>query len=647
MKNNMEKAKPLLHFVPAILVAVVVGIILTGYEKPFIQDLAAETIHMITQETQPAQEMDEESEGDFSLKDGLYQGSGTGFGGEIIVAVEIENQTMKNIWILAAEHEDEAFLNRAKALIQVMLDTQTPEVDVVSGATYSSNGIIEAVKDALKGNSILAQQPSEEGTEEVDYSNLMDGDYTGEGEGFGGQIRVQIHIEDGKLTDIRILEALGEDAAYLNKAKTLISLMIKAQSPEVDAVSGATYSSNGLKEAVSNAMKKAMGTSVQDETTQATGKAGNWPYVDGIYYGTGTGFAGDLTVAVAIYDHTITAAVIVETSDDEAFLKKARKILDLVVKQQTTDIDAVSGATYSSEGILEALKNAIKSAEKATNGQDSDSNSDTDSETSPPTETTTEDNGELIYQDGTYSITTICNPDARKAFAAYTLSMKVTIKNDRITKVTDVKGSGSGYVAANDSFIKKAVSGTSSKQGVVTQIVASGKATGIDVVSGATCTSDSIIAGCKKALSEAKLDPSIPDETESQTQETTTAKETDPETTVETTESGETSESVGYRDGVYEGISTCYPDDWEEFEAYEISLKITISGGNILSIGELTPFGDAYDVSNEMFIEMASELLDTIKSKGTVTGVDVISGATCSSDAIKEACRQALEAAKK
>ena len=65
------------------------------------------------------------------------------------------------------------------------------------------------------------------------------------------------------------------------------------------------------------------------------------------------------------------------------------------------------------------------------------------------------------YIDGTYEVSVPCKPDEDEDFTEYQLSMKVTIRNDKIVSITDVSGDGD---AANDSYIKKAANGTSSKK---------------------------------------------------------------------------------------------------------------------------------------------------------------------------------------
>lgn len=87
--------------------------------------------------------------------------------------------------------------------------------------------------------------------------SYQDGVYIGEGDGFGGTVTAQVTVTDGKIAYIEITEASGEDAAYLDKAKQIIDNIITAQTPEVDTISGATFSSTGIKTAVQQALEGA------------------------------------------------------------------------------------------------------------------------------------------------------------------------------------------------------------------------------------------------------------------------------------------------------------------------------------------------------------------------------------------------------
>lgn len=101
---------------------------------------------------------------------------------------------------------------------------------------------------------ISGEQTAEEQTAGADYA---DGTYTGEAEGFGGTIQVEVSIQQGKITDISIVSAENEDGTYLSMAQDIIPVILEQQSAEVDTISGATFSSTGIRDAVAQAIEKA------------------------------------------------------------------------------------------------------------------------------------------------------------------------------------------------------------------------------------------------------------------------------------------------------------------------------------------------------------------------------------------------------
>lgn len=88
--------------------------------------------------------------------------------------------------------------------------------------------------------------------------NYKDGTYTGEADGFGGTIRVEVKIEKSKIAEINVISAEKEDGAYLSMAKDIIPEIIDAQNADVDTISGATFSSTGIKNASEQALEKAV-----------------------------------------------------------------------------------------------------------------------------------------------------------------------------------------------------------------------------------------------------------------------------------------------------------------------------------------------------------------------------------------------------
>lgn len=95
--------------------------------------------------------------------------------------------------------------------------------------------------------------------EEVDGADspYADGTYTGEAQGYGGTVAVELTVENGKITDLTITSAEKEDTAYLDAASAVIDSILEQQSTDVDTVSGATFSSNGILHAAEDAMRKA------------------------------------------------------------------------------------------------------------------------------------------------------------------------------------------------------------------------------------------------------------------------------------------------------------------------------------------------------------------------------------------------------
>ncbi len=118
-----------------------------------------------------------------------------------------------------------------------------------------------SVLDAREKNEEIAKlkaQVTETQSAESDDSNYKDGTYQGEAEGFGGTVAVEVTVEKGKITAVEIVSAQKEDGAYLSMAKDIIPKIIEAQSADVDTISGATFSSTGIKNASQEALEKAV-----------------------------------------------------------------------------------------------------------------------------------------------------------------------------------------------------------------------------------------------------------------------------------------------------------------------------------------------------------------------------------------------------
>lgn len=85
-----------------------------------------------------------------------------------------------------------------------------------------------------------------------------DGTFSGSAQGYGGTITMEVTIKDDVITDIKAVSHSGEDAAYWDMAKDMIPQIIQTQNPNVDTVSGATFSSTGIHNAVTIALQNAL-----------------------------------------------------------------------------------------------------------------------------------------------------------------------------------------------------------------------------------------------------------------------------------------------------------------------------------------------------------------------------------------------------
>ena len=87
------------------------------------------------------------------------------------------------------------------------------------------------------------------------FRNLVDGVYTGSADAFRGDVEVQVTVENQQVTDISIFSYCDTEEYFFKAAPVVIEEMKEEQSLNIDAVSGATYSSNGIIHAVANALE--------------------------------------------------------------------------------------------------------------------------------------------------------------------------------------------------------------------------------------------------------------------------------------------------------------------------------------------------------------------------------------------------------
>ena len=582
------------------------------------------------------------------------------------------------------EAEEESLLKAGKNTSLASSKKKTSKISKKKSGIKKGSSKTLPVKTAASSG--VGQGSTTTPTTEVPEGGYKDGTYQGSGTGFGGTITVQVTVSGGKITAVDILSASGETGSYFASAQGVVSKVLSSQSPNVDAVSGATYSSNGIIQAVQNALSQAgnsdSATPAATPTPTPTPKPAKKPkkdtsvsYKDGVYEGQAEGFDGIVTVKVTIKNGKIKKISNTNTDTPEFFNKAWKTIKSNVIsRQSTSEIDTVSGATFSSNGILGALSQALSKADQSgtTDSKEEDitptpiavpDETVTPIPTEIPHPTKTPDNPSdeqpvvKLLKDGTYT-------GSAMGYSGK-VNITLTIKDGKITEVTNTNSD-------TRSFFNKAW------RSIQPKILEKQSTEGIDTVSGATFSSMGILDASKIALEQAKnteVQPSVtpepteaPDSTEkpeptntpkpTSVPEPTTAPEPTavPEPTetpaptsapepTDTPENSVTPEPTAtpeptpvpagaYTDGTYTGIGEGNdgPDS--------VQVTVTISGGQIVGA---TYF--SYD--DEEYADTAWEgILGQVMGKQSADSVDTVSGCTYSSQGFIQAFRNALNQAK-
>ena len=595
---------------------------------------------------------------------------------EVVKSQDLESllKTAYSYEMADDEAEEESLLKAGKNTSSASSKKKTSKISKKKNGIKKGSSKTLPVKTAASSG--VGQGSTTPPTTKVPEGGYKDGTYQGSGTGFGGMITVQVTVSGGKITAVDILSASGETGSYFASAQGVVSKVLSSQSPNVDAVSGATYSSNGIIQAVQNALSQAGNSDSATPTPTPTPKPAKKPkkdtsvsYKDGVYEGQAEGFDGTVTVKVTIKNGKIKKISNTNTDTPEFFNKAWKTIKSNVIsRQSTSEIDTVSGATFSSNGILGALSQALSKADQS-GTTDSKEEDITPTPTTVPDETVTPIPTEIpqptktpdnpsdeqpvvkLLKDGTYI-------GSAMGYSGQ-VNITLTIKDGKITEVTNTNSD-------TRSFFNKAW------RSIQPKILEKQSTEGIDTVSGATFSSMGILDASKIALEQAKnteVQPSVtPEPTEvpnptntpkpTSVPEPTTAPEPTavPEPTeapaptsapepTDTPENSVTPEPTAtpeptpvpagaYTDGTYTGIGEGNdgPDS--------VQVTVTISGGQIVGA---TYF--SYD--DEEYADAAWEgILGQVMGKQSADSVDTVSGCTYSSQGIIQAFRNALNQAK-
>ena len=167
------------------------------------------------------------------------------------LTARVEDLEKQQKEMLTALEEAAKAQEEAKAAREVSMKKEDAEKEKNTDEKEKAENTKKETEENPKSENVDAEDKEEE---DLAYKN---GTYTGEGQGFGGIIQVEVTLENDTITDIQVVSAPGEDSAYLSQGEGVISTILAAQSTDVDTISGATFSSTGIINAVNDALGKA------------------------------------------------------------------------------------------------------------------------------------------------------------------------------------------------------------------------------------------------------------------------------------------------------------------------------------------------------------------------------------------------------
>lgn len=171
--------------------------------------------------------------------------------------------------------------------------------------------------------------------------------------GFGGNLNLSVAFTEEKIEKIEV--ASNQETPEIGGAalEKLIAAALEAQSSEIDAVAGATITSNAFKKALDSAIAQASGAQTEAEGTAVK---------DGTYEGEAEGKKGPIKVSVTIADGKIADVEVLSAQETLGFEKAFDIVKQDIISTNSTDVDTVASATMASGGMIRAVVNALENA---------------------------------------------------------------------------------------------------------------------------------------------------------------------------------------------------------------------------------------------------------------------------------------------
>lgn len=194
--------------------------------------------------------------------------------------------------------------------------------------------------------------------EVADLDSVEDGVYSGSADGYSGPISVEVTVEGGEITDVKVLSHSDSPGISDPAIEEVPAAMVAGNTTEVEVVSGATFTSTGIINAVNIALTGEAGEASEapvvdegeeDEDIEASDNV----FFDGTYTETVEGHNGPMTVEVVVEGNVITSVVVLEHEETDGLADPALEdVPAAIIARNGTDVDVVSSATVTSLSLI-------------------------------------------------------------------------------------------------------------------------------------------------------------------------------------------------------------------------------------------------------------------------------------------------------
>ncbi|OXZ26380.1 FMN-binding domain-containing protein [Finegoldia magna] len=452
---------------------------------------------------------------------------------------------------------------------------------------------------------------------------LKDGEYEGNSQGYGGDFKVKIKIKNGELSAINVVTN-NETPEYYEKASVIIAQILEKGNTDVDSISGATISSEAIKNAVRDALHKAGSKKETPKLAQKTQKP-NTPNVatkglkDGVYEASSNGYGGRLAVRVTVKNGKLTNIDVISNNETPSYFNRASSVIDRILSTGSVNVDSVAGATISSNAIKQAVSKALAQAGSKEKAKISKVNPNVKSGKKSIRNLVGKISvGSKQIKDGQYIGTA-------QGFNG-PIKVRVTVKEGSIAKIEILSHHDDNPYFQRASRVISKILGKPGKS--------------VDTVSQATYSSRGIINAVNNALSKAGVAPNISKEKSKNSKEKSSGNknrekennkktQNNPENNSKTNNSSKINDAK-LKDGQYTGVAQGFSGP--------ITVRVTIANGSITNVEILSHSDDA------PYFAKAMAVVSRILGKPG-KAVDTVSQATYSSRGIINAVNNALSKA--